>query len=82
MFDVGPEKILLVAVIALVFLGPEKLPGLFRQIGRGLAEIRNASSAVQAEMTGAMIDDKDEPTVRKAPAATEAGNEGPLDLER
>jgi Tat protein translocase TatB subunit len=82
LFDIGPEKILLVAVIALVFLGPEKLPGLFRSIGRGLSEFRKASSAVQAEITGALASEKDEPSGQREPAGSPAGDDSSHEQER
>lgn len=34
MFDIGFSEILLVAVIALVVIGPERLPGVARNVGR------------------------------------------------
>jgi len=34
MFDVGFSEVLLIFVIALVVLGPEKLPRLASQVGR------------------------------------------------
>jgi len=43
MFGIGISEILLVLVVALVVIGPKRLPGLARILGRGLAEIRRAS---------------------------------------
>lgn len=34
MFDIGFSEILLIAVVALVVIGPERLPGVARNIGR------------------------------------------------
>lgn len=34
MFDIGFSEILLVAVVALVVIGPERLPGVARNVGR------------------------------------------------
>jgi sec-independent protein translocase protein TatB len=34
MFDIGFSEILLVAVVALVVIGPERLPGVARSVGR------------------------------------------------
>jgi sec-independent protein translocase protein TatB len=38
---VGPGELILILIIALVVVGPERLPGLARQLGRGLVRVRN-----------------------------------------
>jgi sec-independent protein translocase protein TatB len=40
MFEVGFSELLLIAVIALLVLGPQKLPGLARQVGRWMGRAR------------------------------------------
>ena len=47
---IDPEKLLVLFVIALIVLGPERLPGMARSLGRGLAEVRKYTSAARAEM--------------------------------
>lgn len=42
MVNVGPLEILLVAIIALIVLGPARLPEMARSVGRGMREFRNA----------------------------------------
>ncbi len=42
MFNLGFEELLLILVIALIVVGPSKLPDLARAIGRGYAEFRRA----------------------------------------
>lgn len=42
MFDLSPIQIILVLVIALVALGPKRLPEMARSLGRGLSEFRGA----------------------------------------
>ena len=51
MFDIGPEKLLMILAVALVFLGPKKLPELARSIGKGLREFRNASAGIREEIS-------------------------------
>ena len=46
MFNVGPLEIILVLVIALLVLGPQKLPDVARSVGKGLREFRTALSEV------------------------------------
>jgi sec-independent protein translocase protein TatB len=52
--DLSPEKILLVGLIAMIVLGPERLPHAARTAGRLLAEVRRLSASVRDEVTGAV----------------------------
>lgn len=45
MFNVSPLEIMVLAVIALVVLGPQRLPEMARSVGRGMREFRNALSS-------------------------------------
>ena len=45
MFDVGFSEILLIMVIALVVLGPDKLPKLAADIGRWVGRARHGPAA-------------------------------------
>ncbi|MCY4155266.1 MAG: Sec-independent protein translocase protein TatB [Gammaproteobacteria bacterium] len=40
MFDVGFWELLVIAVVALLVAGPERLPGLVRDVGRWTAQLR------------------------------------------
>jgi sec-independent protein translocase protein TatB len=48
--DLSPEKLLVLAAIALVVLGPDRLPGAARSMGRLMAEFRRITSGVSSEM--------------------------------
>jgi sec-independent protein translocase protein TatA len=41
---IGPMEIVLVAIIALVILGPKKLPEAGRSIGQGMRELKKSLS--------------------------------------
>jgi Tat protein translocase TatB subunit len=43
MFGIGLTEILLILVVALLVVGPKKLPELARTLGRGLAEFRKTA---------------------------------------
>ena len=43
-FNVGPMELILVLVIALVVLGPKKLPEAGRSIGKGMREFKDSLS--------------------------------------
>ncbi len=48
-FGMGPLEIALIAALALVVFGPDKLPELARQIGKVLGDIRRISMEVTSE---------------------------------
>lgn len=50
MFDVGFSELLLLAIIALVVLGPEKLPHAARMAGAWVGRIRRMIVSVQADI--------------------------------
>ena len=50
MFDVGFSELFLLAVIALVVLGPEKLPHASRMTGAWMGRIRRMIVSVQADI--------------------------------
>jgi sec-independent protein translocase protein TatB len=54
MFNVGTGELLLIMVLALIVLGPDKLPTAARQAGRYLAEFRRISSGFQQEFRNAV----------------------------
>jgi sec-independent protein translocase protein TatA len=42
--SIGPMEVVLVLVIALVVLGPKKLPDVARSVGKGMREFKDAIS--------------------------------------
>jgi Tat protein translocase TatB subunit len=50
LFGVGPGEILLILVIALVVLGPERLPEVARQMGHLAAELQRLAGQVTVEL--------------------------------
>nr|MBP7178159.1 twin-arginine translocase subunit TatB [Moraxellaceae bacterium] len=50
MFDVGFSELVLMAIVALVVLGPEKLPHAARVAGAWVGRIRRTVSNMQAEI--------------------------------
>jgi Tat protein translocase TatB subunit len=47
MFGIGFPELLLIAVIALVVIGPKRLPDLAKALGRGFAEFRRATDELK-----------------------------------
>lgn len=54
MFNVGGGEIIVILLIALIVLGPDKLPNTARQVGRFMGEIRRMSNGFQQELRDAM----------------------------
>ena len=54
--NVGVPEMLVVLVVALVFLGPTRLPGAARQLGQALRELRRVTGDLQAEVRDAFSD--------------------------
>ena len=51
MFNLGAGEITVILVLALIFLGPKKLPDLATGLGKLIREIRKATSDVKSEIT-------------------------------
>ena len=56
MFNVGGGEFLIIFLVALVVLGPTKLPEVARQVGKVVGEFRRISSGFQREIQSAMND--------------------------
>lgn len=54
MLDIGPEKLLVLLVIALAVLGPEGIPRVAKGIGKARAEIRRIASDVPPDAMHAL----------------------------
>lgn len=49
MFGLGPTELVILGVLALLFIGPKKLPELARGLGRSLREFQKAKDEFQTE---------------------------------
>ncbi|WP_051361232.1 twin-arginine translocase TatA/TatE family subunit [Desulfuromonas sp. TF] len=47
MFGIGMPELLLILALALIVIGPKKLPDIARALGRGLAEFRRATDELK-----------------------------------
>ena len=56
MLSLSPAKILVVLVVALIVLGPEKLPQVARQLGAAWGDLRRLRSKLESEVRGAFPD--------------------------
>jgi sec-independent protein translocase protein TatB len=50
MFDIGFSEILVIAVVALLVVGPDEFPALVRTVGRWVGRVRRYVSELRAEL--------------------------------
>jgi sec-independent protein translocase protein TatA len=68
MFQVGPLEIALVAIIALIVLGPAKLPDAAKAMGRGMREFKGALSGEDDDDDAVQEKKKPEPAQTADPS--------------
>lgn len=76
MFNLGAGEVLVIMLLALIVLGPQRLPDAARQIGKFMGEIRRMSSGFQQELKTA-FDDESEAKARARGAAATRTDERP-----
>ena len=54
MFGIGTGELLVILVVALIIIGPNKLPEIARVLGKGLAEFRRAADDLKDSVTKEM----------------------------
>ena len=54
MFDIGWSELLLIAVVALIAIGPKELPGALRTLGQWMGKMRRMASEFQGQFHEAM----------------------------
>lgn len=50
MFGIGLPELIIIMVIALIVIGPSKLPDLARALGKGMAEFRKATQEIKESL--------------------------------
>lgn len=59
-FGLGPQEILVVAVMILVLFGGRKIPELMRGLGQGIREFNNAKANIETEVKESMKEIEEE----------------------
>lgn len=50
MFGIGAPELMIIIVVALIVLGPKKLPEMMKSVGRGLAEFKRVGNDVKSTL--------------------------------
>jgi len=59
MFDLGFQELVLIFVVALIVVGPKRLPEIARALGKGIAEVKRAMSGVKDQIDAEFHEVKD-----------------------
>src|SRR3984957_2754306 len=54
MFDIGWSELVLIAVVALIAIGPKELPGVLRMVGQWMGKARKMAAEFQGQFREAM----------------------------
>lgn len=50
MFGIGGPELLIICIVALIVIGPKKLPEMMRSLGKGLAEFKRVGNDVKSTL--------------------------------
>ena len=67
MLGIGMQEILIILVVALIVIGPKRLPDLARTLGKGFAEFRKAADDLQETVRMDLQKEKHEEFRQKYP---------------
>ena len=56
MFGIGGGEFILIIIIILMFFGSDKIPELARSLGKGLAQLKNATNDIKSEINNGIKD--------------------------
>ncbi len=81
MFGIGMPELIVILVILLIVIGPQKLPDLARSLGKGLAEFKRATDDFKhnVEETAREHEEKEKEKEKVAQQSTHAGQDGEKD---
>ncbi|HOK05853.1 MAG TPA: Sec-independent protein translocase protein TatB [Syntrophales bacterium] len=78
MFGIGLPELIVIAIVALLVVGPKRLPDLAKSLGQGLSEFRRAADGLTTSVKETLKEEDGEETGKEgkegktAPAADDA----------
>jgi sec-independent protein translocase protein TatA len=73
MFNIGPMELIVILLVALIVVGPKRLPEVGRSIGKSLRELRRASDEVRYSFETSLDDEPPETVEAEAAKGAKAG---------
>ncbi|HNQ18930.1 MAG TPA: Sec-independent protein translocase protein TatB [Smithellaceae bacterium] len=58
MFNIGFQELIIIAIIALLIVGPKKLPDLAKSLGKGFSELRRAADDITDDVKNTFKEDE------------------------
>lgn len=58
MFNLGMSELILIAILALIFIGPKQLPEIAKTVGRLIAEFKKASGDITESFSKSALTDE------------------------
>jgi sec-independent protein translocase protein TatB len=77
--EVGPLEIMMVALVALIVFGPDKLPEMARKVGRALSDFRRVVDDAKGEFQSGFNFDDDDLDAHPMREVLDGSSEGPKD---
>lgn len=74
MFNIGPWELGLILLVALIVVGPGKLPEVAKAIGKGISEFKKVTNGYKREFQEAMQDIEKQASLEKSTAADNSGS--------
>lgn len=58
MFGIGMQELIIIVIIALIIVGPKKLPELAKTLGKGFSEFKRATDGITDDLKETMKEDE------------------------
>src|SRR5207253_540535 len=81
MFDIGWSELVVIAVVALIAIGPKELPGVLRTVGNYMGKIRRMASEFQGQFQEAMREAEMADIKKSVDEMTDAATKGFTDFD-
>jgi sec-independent protein translocase protein TatA len=79
--SLGPAELMVVLVVALIVLGPNRLPEAGRQLGRAMREVRRWSTRLQDEVRSTLNEEPEPMPPAASSTSTPGAGEAPKPVD-